>query len=90
MKAKFITKIIVTNIITAAFTLIASAMAMFYIPLSFNGVCTLLLISGLFALIIALAIDLYTGYVAGRRRHKRILQKMAYSKSLYAVPDSRY
>lgn len=90
MKAKLTTKIIITNITTAAFTLIASAMAMFYIPLSFNGVCTLLLIAGLFGFVIALAIDLHAGYVASKRRHKRILQKMAYSKSLYAVPDSRY
>ncbi len=82
--------LIKTNVTTAAFSLIASAMAMFYIPLSFNGVCTLLLIIGLFALIIALAIDLYAGYIAGKRRHERILQKMAYSKSLYAVPDRRY
>ncbi len=82
--------LVTTNITTAALSLIASAMAMFYIPLSFNGVCTLLLIVGLFALIIALAIDLYTDHIKRKRRRDKIMKKLAYSKSLYAVPDSRY
>lgn len=81
--------LITTNITTVAFSLIASAMAMFYIPLSFNGVCTLLLIIGLCELIIALAIDLYSDHIKRKRRRERIMKKLAYSKSLYAVPDHR-
>ena len=82
--------LVTSSITTAALSTISSAIVMFYVPLSVNGICTLLLIVGLFELIIALAIDLYADHIKRKRRRERIMKKLAYSKSLYAVPDSRY
>ncbi len=80
--------ILTACVTTAAATLIVSAMAVLFIPLSYMGHFTLLFISGIVLLVASQALAFYFAYVRRQAKaRRRALRNQKYN--IFVVPNNR-